>query len=52
MDENGFENEDEMSFEELFESYDAKMTNELNQGDKVDGKIISIGVYLVYTKSE
>ncbi|MCF6248759.1 MAG: 30S ribosomal protein S1 [Desulfobacula sp.] len=56
MDENGFENEDEMSFEELFESYDAKMTNDLNQGDKVDGKIISIGDKSVYidtgTKSD
>ncbi len=56
IDENGFESEDEMSFEELFESYDAKMTNDLTQGDKVDGKIISIGDKSVYidtgTKSD
>lgn len=52
----GFENEDEMSFEELFESYDAKMKRELNQGDKVEGQIISIGEKSIYidtgTKSD
>ena len=45
-DHNGFE--DEMSFEQLFESYDAKMNKELNQGDKVEGQIISIGSKSVY----
>jgi small subunit ribosomal protein S1 len=54
--ENGFTNEDEMSFEQLFESYDAKMSKELNQGDKVEGQIISIGSKSVYidtgTKSD
>lgn len=53
-DHNGFE--DEMSFEQLFESYDAKMNKELNQGDKVEGQIISIGSKSVYidtgTKSD
>ena len=52
----GFEDEDEMSFEQLFESYDAKMNKELNQGDKVEGRIISIGSKSVYidtgTKSD
>lgn len=52
----GFENEDDMSFEELFESYDAKMNRELGQGDKVEGQIISIGQKSVYvdtgTKSD
>ena len=55
-DDHGFENEDDLSFEELFKSYDAKMTKELNQGDKVEGQIISIGEKSVYvdtgTKSD
>ena len=42
------ENAEEMSFAELFESYDTKIGNELNQGDKVEGKIISIGDKMVY----
>jgi len=49
-------NADEMSFAELFESYDMKITQELNQGDKVEGRIISIGSQNVYidtgTKSD
>jgi len=53
---NGFEFEEEISFEELFESYDAKMGKELNRGDKVEGKIISIGKKSVFvdtgTKSD
>ncbi len=56
-----FENKDgngaeEMSFEALFESYDEKMNRELKQGDKVEGRIISIGKSAVYidtgTKSD
>jgi len=47
---------DEMSFEELFNSYDTKVGQELNQGDMVEGKIISIGRSSVYidtgTKSD
>ncbi len=47
---------DEMSFEELFNSYDAKVGQELKQGDVVEGKIISIGRASVYidtgTKSD
>ena len=50
------ENAEEMSFAELFESYDTKIGKELNQGDKVEGKIISIGDKRVYidtgTKSD
>jgi len=50
------ENMEEMSFAELFESYDTKISHELNQGDKVEGQIISIGSNSVYvdtgTKSD
>lgn len=52
----GIEDQDEMSFAELFESYDAGMGKELNQGDLVDGRIISIGAANIYidtgTKSD
>jgi len=47
---------EEMSFEELFESYDAKANRELKQGDMVEGRIISVGKSVVYidtgTKSD
>ncbi|RLB89085.1 MAG: 30S ribosomal protein S1 [Deltaproteobacteria bacterium] len=50
------EDSEEMSFEELFNSYDAKIGQELKQGDMVEGKIISIGKSSVYidtgTKSD
>ncbi|MDA8134900.1 MAG: 30S ribosomal protein S1 [Desulfobacteraceae bacterium] len=50
------EDQNELSFAELFESYDAGMGKELNQGDLVDGKIISIGAANIYidtgTKSD
>ena len=50
------ENSDEMSFEELFNSYDEKIGQELKEGDLVEGKIISIGKSSVYidtgTKSD
>ena len=50
------EDQNELSFAELFESYDAGMGKELNQGDLVDGRIISIGAANVYidtgTKSD
>ncbi|MBU8911651.1 MAG: 30S ribosomal protein S1 [Desulfobacterales bacterium] len=50
------DNPEEMSFAELFESYDMKINHELNQGDKVEGRIISIGSTSVYidtgTKSD
>lgn len=50
------ENLDNMSFEELFESYDSNMGKELKQGDLVEGRIISIGKSSVYidtgTKSD
>ncbi|MCD4721427.1 MAG: 30S ribosomal protein S1 [Desulfobacula sp.] len=50
------ENTEEMSFAELFESYDTKIGHELNQGDMVEGEIISIGSNSVYidtgTKSD
>ncbi len=47
---------EEMSFEALFESYDAKVNRELHQGDMVEGRIISVGKSVVYidtgTKSD
>jgi len=47
---------DDMSFAELFESYDSKMDHDLNQGDMINGEIISIGKTSVYvdtgTKSD
>ena len=50
------ENKEEKSFAELLESYDTKIGHELNQGDKVEGKIISVGDKSVYidtgTKSD
>ena len=50
------EDQNELSFAELFESYNAGMGKELNQGDMVDGRIISIGAANVYidtgTKSD
>jgi small subunit ribosomal protein S1 len=50
------EDTEEMSFEELFNSYDTKIGQELKQGDMVEGKIISIGKTSVYidtgTKSD
>ncbi|MCP3873669.1 MAG: 30S ribosomal protein S1 [Desulfobacteraceae bacterium] len=53
---NGNDNMDEMSFAELFESYDTNISKELNQGDMVEGEIISIGSKNVYvdtgTKSD
>ncbi len=56
MDGNGFEETEGMSFAELFESYDAGLGKELNQGDLVDGRIIAIGATSVYidtgTKSD
>ena len=56
MDEKEFEQNDEMSFEQLFEAYGEKMGKELKPGDKVDAKIISIGQKGIYmdtgTKSD
>ena len=50
------EDQDEMSFAKLFESYDTGMGKELDQGDLVDGRIISIGTASIYidtgTKSD
>lgn len=47
---------DDMSFAELFESYDSKIDHDLNQGDMINGEIISIGNISVYvdtgTKSD
>ena len=55
-DNNGFEDTEDMSFAELFESYDSKIGQELNDGDMVEGEIISIGEARVYvdtgTKSD
>jgi len=55
-DNNGFEDTEEPSFAELFESYDSKIGEELSDGDMVEGKIISIGEARVYvdtgTKSD
>ncbi|MCP3940331.1 MAG: 30S ribosomal protein S1 [Desulfobacteraceae bacterium] len=53
---NAPEDLDDISFEELFNSYDTKISRELKQGDMVTGKIISIGKASVYidtgTKSD
>ncbi len=50
------EDSEEMSFEALFNSYDAKIGQELKQGDMVEGKVIAIGKSSVYidtgTKSD
>ena len=43
---------EEMSFEQLFESYDGKVNRELKQGDMVEGRIISIGKNVVYIDME
>ncbi len=55
-DNNGFDDIDEPSFAELFESYDSKIGQELSDGDMVEGEIISIGEARVYvdtgTKSD
>ena len=55
-DNNGFEDTEEPSFAELFESYDSKIGQELSDGDMVEGEIISIGEARVYvdtgTKSD
>lgn len=55
-DNNGFEDIEEPSFAELFESYDSKIGQELSDGDMVEGEIISIGEARVYvdtgTKSD
>ena len=53
---NDFDEMEDVSFAELFESYNDKTGPELNQGDRVDGKIISIGSNSIYvdtgTKSD
>ncbi len=53
---NGGQDSEELSFAELFESYDSNIKKELNQGDMVEGEIISIGQMQVYvdtgTKSD
>jgi len=55
-DDNELENTEDLSFAELFGSYDTKISHELNQGDKVEGEIISVGDKSVYidtgTKSD
>jgi small subunit ribosomal protein S1 len=56
MGEDDLENTDEMSFAKLFEAYDEKISHELNQGDMVEGEVISIGRTRIYvdtgTKSD
>jgi len=46
----------ELSFEEMFEAYDAKSARDLKQGDMVEGEIITVGKNAVYvdtgTKSD
>ncbi len=50
------QDQEELSFEELFESFDKKVGQELKQGDMVEGQIIAIGKSSVYidtgTKSD
>ena len=56
FDGNPDENAEELSFEELFASYDDNLGRELKPGDMVEGKIISVGRTSVYvdtgTKSD
>ncbi|MEH0021205.1 MAG: 30S ribosomal protein S1 [Desulfobacter sp.] len=56
FEDNDGQDSQEMSFEELFESFDATVTRELKQGDMVEGQVISIGRTSVYidtgTKSD
>ena len=46
----------ELSFEQMFEAFDAKASKELKQGDMVEGEIITVGKNAVYvdtgTKSD
>jgi len=45
---NGSDNLEEESFAEMFASYDAEINHDIRQGDKIEGKIISIGQSSVY----
>ncbi|MDY0222984.1 MAG: 30S ribosomal protein S1 [Desulfobacterium sp.] len=45
---NGSDNQEEASFAEMFASYDAEINHDIRQGDKIEGKIISIGQNAVY----
>lgn len=51
-----FEDEDEENFAELFEEYSSGMNQDIQQGDRIEGEIISIGESSVYvdtgTKSD
>ncbi len=53
---NGIQDGEELSFAEMFESYDSNIKTGLKQGEMVEGKIISIGSNQVYvdtgTKSD
>ncbi len=56
LEENGSDNQDDLSFEELLESYDSTMDHEIHQGEKIQGEILSIGSDSIYigtgTKSD
>jgi small subunit ribosomal protein S1 len=41
-------NQDETSFAELFESYNSKMSEDIQVGDKISGKVISIGTNTIF----
>ncbi len=43
--------EDEKSFAELLDSYDAEESHDIRQGDKINGTIISIGKSTVYVST-
>ncbi len=45
---NESDNQEEESFAEMFASYDAEINHDIRQGDKIEGKIISIGQNAVY----
>ena len=53
---NEFDDGEDISFAELFESYDSNVGRELKDGDRVEGEIISIGSARIYvdtgTKSD
>lgn len=45
------DNGDDLSFEELLNAYDTQISHEINAGDKIEGKIISIGASMVYVST-
>jgi len=51
IDDNDSKDQEDESFAELFESYDSVINHDLKQGDKVEGKIISISSDSIYVST-